>query len=191
VGKVVADASADEEWRWAIESLQDCYQHGLKAGVRLALEPINRFETYFLNRCDQALLLAEAVGPECGVCLDTFHMNIEERDLLQALRSARHRLIDVHVADNNRMACGMGSLDWRGIIATLREIDYRGPLTVEFVAPVDRTPANPYTNVMEQAHVELTPDQRQFLLDHATDTLSEEFYTWLTAETIKTLRQSM
>ena len=50
--------------------------------MRLAIEPLNRFETYFLNRHDQALALAKAVGPECGICLDAFHMNIEEKDML-------------------------------------------------------------------------------------------------------------
>ena len=55
------------------------------------IEPLNRFETYFLNRHDQALLLAEAVGPECGVCLDVFHMNIEEKDMCQAIRNAKGR----------------------------------------------------------------------------------------------------
>jgi sugar phosphate isomerase/epimerase len=188
VGKLTPDASPEEEWRWAIESLQECYAHGLKEGVRLALEPINRFETYFLNRSDQALLLAEAVGPECGVCLDTFHMNIEERDLLQALRRAKDRLVNVHVADNNRMACGLGSLDWTRILATVREIGYRGPLSVEFAAPVDRKPANQYANVVEAGEVDLSAEERKFLIDHGTNTLSDEFYTWLMLETIRTLR---
>ena len=71
--------------------------------MRIGLEPLNRFETYFLNRCDQALALAEEVGGDCGVALDAFHMNIEEADLLAAIRAAGDRLVDFHVADNNRM----------------------------------------------------------------------------------------
>jgi len=78
VGKLVPDATPDEEWGWAIETMQDIYAHSEPLGVRLAIEPINRFETYFINRCDQALALAEAVGPNCGICLDVFHMKIEE-----------------------------------------------------------------------------------------------------------------
>ncbi|MEM6648071.1 MAG: sugar phosphate isomerase/epimerase family protein, partial [Bacteroidota bacterium] len=80
VGKLVPDATPDEEWGWAIETMQDIYAHSEPLGVRLAIEPINRFETYFINRGDQALALAEAVGPNCGICLDVFHMNIEEGD---------------------------------------------------------------------------------------------------------------
>jgi sugar phosphate isomerase/epimerase len=191
VGKVVPDASAEEEWNWAVQSLKQCYEHGLKEGVRLAIEPLNRFETYFLSRHDQALALAEAVGPKAGICLDAFHMNIEEKDMLQALRNSKDRLNDVHVADNNRMACGMGSIDWKAFISTLKEIGYDGALTVEFVAPVDRTPANPYKNALETGAVELTPEEQKFLVDHGSGNLSDEFYTWLVSETVKTLRKYM
>jgi D-psicose/D-tagatose/L-ribulose 3-epimerase len=191
VGKVVPDASAEEEWNWAVQSLKQCYEHGLTEGVRLAIEPLNRFETYFLSRHDQALALAEEVGPKAGICLDAFHMNIEEKDMLQALRNSKERLNDVHVADNNRMACGMGSIDWKTFIQTLKEIGYDGALTVEFVAPVDRTPANRYKNALETGAVELTPDEQKFLVDHGSGNLSDEFYTWLVAETIKTLRKYM
>jgi D-psicose/D-tagatose/L-ribulose 3-epimerase len=189
VGKLVPDAGAEEEWNWAVASLKECYGHGLKEGVRLALEPLNRFETYFISRHDQALALAEAVGPECGVCLDAFHMNIEEKDMFQAIRNAAPRLTDFHVADNNRMACGMGALDWAKIIGTLKEVGYDGALTVEFVAPLDRTPANPYPNMLETGDVELTPEERKFMIDHGTGDLSDEFYTWLVDETVKTLRK--
>ena len=104
-----------------------------------ALEPLNRFETYFLNRCEQALALAEAVGGDCGVALDAFHMNIEESDLLGAIRAAGDRLADFHVADNNRMPPGYGALDWDAIVRELVGIGYDGHMTVEFVASVDRS----------------------------------------------------
>src|SRR5579871_5284454 len=183
VGKLTPEASAQEEWGWVVDSLKQCYEHGLKEGVRLALEPLNRFETYFLNRHDQALVLAEAVGPQCGICLDAFHMNIEEKDMFAAIRAVGPRLNDFHVADNNRMACGMGALPWKRIIDTLKEIGYTGALTVEFVAPIDRTPANPYKNALEQGHVSLTPEEIKFMVDHGTGNLSDEFYTWLVDET--------
>jgi D-psicose/D-tagatose/L-ribulose 3-epimerase len=191
VGKLVADAGAEEEWNWAVQSLKACYEHGMKEGVRLAIEPLNRFETYFVSRSDQALALAEAVGPTCGICLDAFHMNIEEKDMFQSIRNAAPRLNDFHVADNNRMACGMGALDWAKIIGTLKEVGYDGALTVEFVAPLDRTPANPFPNMMETGGIEMTPEERKFMVDHGTGDLSNEFYTWLVDETVKTLRKHM
>jgi D-psicose/D-tagatose/L-ribulose 3-epimerase len=190
VGKLTPEGSPTEEWQWAIDSLKQCCEHGDKEGVRIAIEPLNRFETYFLNRHDQALALAEAVGPTCGVCLDAFHMNIEEVDMFQAIRKSASRLNDFHVADNNRMACGMGAFDWQKIIGTLTEVGYTGALTVEFVAPLDRTPANRYTNMLETGKVDLTPEERKFMIDHGTGDLSNEFYTWLVDETVKHLRKS-
>jgi D-psicose/D-tagatose/L-ribulose 3-epimerase len=187
VGKVQAMASPEEEWAWAVEGLKEVYPHAQQAGVLMALEPLNRFETNFLNRADQAMLLAEAVGPECGVCIDAFHLNIEEADMYKAIRSTKGRLVDFHVADNNRMACGMGALNWPKIVSTLQEIGYDGALTVEFVAPIDRTPANPYKNAVASAEAELTPEQLKFIEDHGSGVLSEEFYSWLVEETAKTL----
>jgi D-psicose/D-tagatose/L-ribulose 3-epimerase len=187
VGKVKPDSTPEAEWKWAVDGLREIYSHGQKEGVRLAIEPLNRFETYFISRAAQALALAEAVGPDCGICLDTFHMNIEEADMYDAIRSARGRLVDFHVADNNRMACGMGALDWPAIINTLRETGYDGAVTVEFVAPVDRTPANPYPEAVETNPVDISPEQLKFIQDHGSSLLSEKFYDWLVAETAKTL----
>lgn len=187
VGKVAPMDTPEQEWAWAVDSLKEVYAHAQGEGIRIALEPLNRFETNFLNRADQAVLLAEAVGPDCGVCLDTFHLNIEEADMLGAIRNSKERLVDFHVADNNRMACGMGSLDWPLIVRTLKEVGYDGALTVEFVAPLDRTPANPYQNAVAAAEAELTAEQLQFIQDHGSGVLSEEFYSWLVEETAKTL----
>jgi sugar phosphate isomerase/epimerase len=187
VGKVAAMDTPEQEWAWAVESLKEVYVHAQKEGIRMALEPLNRFETNFLNRADQAMLLAEEVGPDCGVCIDTFHLNIEEANMIEAIKSTKERLVDFHVADNNRMACGMGALDWPLIISTLKEIGYDGAVTVEFVAPLDRTPANPYRNAVAAAEQELTPEQLRFIQDHGSGVLSEEFYSWLVEETAKTL----
>jgi sugar phosphate isomerase/epimerase len=187
VGKVAAMDTPEQEWAWAVESLKEVYVHAQKEGIRMALEPLNRFETNFLNRADQAMLLAEEVGPDCGVCIDTFHLNIEEANMIEAIKSTKERLVDFHVADNNRMACGMGALDWPLIVSTLKEIGYDGAVTVEFVAPLDRTPANPYRNAVAAAEQELTPEQLQFIQDHGSGVLSEEFYSWLVEETAKTL----
>jgi D-psicose/D-tagatose/L-ribulose 3-epimerase len=187
VGKVNAQADEETEWNWAVEGLKEINAHARKAGIRVALEPLNRFETNFLSRHDQALALAEAVGPDVGVCLDAFHMNIEEANFRQALLNTGDKLFDFHVADNNRMACGMGALNWHDIVGTLKEIGYEGALTVEFVAPLDRTPANPYVDATASAEKELTAEQLKFIEDHGSGVLSEDFYSWLVDETAKTL----
>ena len=189
VGKVKEMASPEEEWAWAVEGLKAVREHANGEGVTIAIEPLNRFETNFINRHDQALLLAGEVGEDVGVCLDIYHMNQEEADPLQALRNAGDRLFDFHVADNNRMACGQGALDWASIIGTLKEIGYDRTVTVEFVPPMDRTPANPYKNAMAAADETLTPEQLKFIEDHGSGVLSEEFYSWLVEESVKTLRK--
>ncbi len=191
VGKVSAMASEEEEWAWAVEGLREIYGHSEKAGVVIGIEPLNRFETNFLNRHDQALMLAEAVGPNCGICLDAFHINIEEVDLHQAILNSSERLVAFHVADNNRMACGQGDYDWVRLLTTLKAAGYDDALTVEFVAPMDRTPANPYKNAKAAAEAELTPEQLKFIEDHASGVLSEEFYSWLVEVSANTLRDAM
>ncbi len=187
VGKVVPDATEEEEWKWVVEATKECFTHAQKVGVKIAVEPLNRFETYFFNRAAQALALADAVSPECGVCLDAYHLNMEESNIYDAIRLAGKRLFDFHVADNNRFAAGLGHLDWARIIGTLREIGYDGALTNEFVAPVDRTPAAMYPNMVERNPVDISPAQLKFIQDHGSSVLTEDFYTEqmrITAETI-------
>ncbi|MFO0991479.1 MAG: sugar phosphate isomerase/epimerase family protein [Hyphomicrobiales bacterium] len=187
VGKITPDSSPEQEWQWLIEGVKECYEHGKKKGVRIAIEPLNRFETYILNRADQALALAEAVGPDCGVCLDAFHLNIEDEDMYASIRKAGKRLYDFHVADNNRMAPGQGALDWKKIVKTLKDTGYDGALTVEFVAPVDRTPATKYPNAVEKNPVNISREQLKFIQDHGSSLLSEEFYSMLVKKSAETI----
>lgn len=188
VGKIVPDGRPDEEWQWAIESMKEVYDYAEKSGILIGIEPINRFETYFINRGDQALALAKEVGPNCGVCLDTFHMNMEEDDMFAAIRRAKGHIKGFHVADNNRMAPGMGKLDFPKIVETLKEVGYDGVLSVEFCAPLDRTPANPYPNSIEENPEGLSPEQKKFIEDHGSSAVSEEFYSMLTSKSAETLK---
>ncbi len=188
VGKIIPDGRPDEEWEWAVEGMQQVYEYAESCGILIGIEPINRFETYFINRGDQALALAKATGEKCGVCLDTFHMNMEETDAQAAIRRAKGRLVGFHVADNNRMAPGMGTIDWVGTIKTLQEIGYDEVLSVEFCPPLDRTPANPYPNSIDNMPEVLSPEQKKFLEDHGSSAITEEFYSMLTQKSIDTLR---
>jgi sugar phosphate isomerase/epimerase len=187
VGKVLPDGTEEEEWGWLVEATKECFAHSQKVGVRIGIEPLNRFETYVTNRCAQALALADAVHPDCGVCLDAYHLNMEESNIYDAIRLAGKRLVDFHVADNNRFAAGLGHLNWPKIIETLREIGYDGALTNEFVAPVDRTPAAIYPDMVERNPVDISPEQLKFIQDHGSSVLTEKFYSdqmRITAETL-------
>ena len=132
-----------------VESLKEIHEHASEAGVRMAIEPLNRFETHFINRGEQALALAEAVAPDVGVCLDAFHMNIEEVDFLEAIRDVGPGSSTSTSPTTTGWRAAWASSTGRRSSATLKEIGYDGALTVEFVAPIDRTPANKYPDAIE------------------------------------------
>lgn len=187
VGKTVPLADADQEWVWAVESLTRCAEWAERRQVKMGIEPINRFETYFINRGDQALALADAVGAaHLGVVLDAFHINIEEADPLGAIRQAGPRLIDFHVADNNRKPPGEGDHDWAAVIGALRETGYDGYLSSEFVLPMDRTPLGA-AQYGETGAVAVSEDK--FLRDHASGDVSAEYYDRCVEQTIAHLRR--
>jgi D-psicose/D-tagatose/L-ribulose 3-epimerase len=101
-------------------------------GVSLGVETLNRFETSFLNTTAQALELIDRVDhPAVGVCLDLFHLGIEEKDLGAAVRAAGPRLKHVQVAENDRGTPGTGHLPWREVAAALREVGYQGRVVIE------------------------------------------------------------
>ena len=101
-------------------------------GVTLGVETLNRFETSFLNTTAQALeLIARVNHPAVGLCLDLFHLGIEEKHLGAALRAAAPHLVHVQVAENDRGTPGTGQLDWAGVAGALREIGYDGRVVIE------------------------------------------------------------
>lgn len=101
-------------------------------GVVLCIEPLNRFETSFINLADQAVELVDRVdSPACGILLDTFHMNIEERSLGEAIRRTGTRLRHLHACENDRGAPGSGHIPWQEVASALRAIGFAGPVVIE------------------------------------------------------------
>jgi D-psicose/D-tagatose/L-ribulose 3-epimerase len=132
VGLMTGRRRTDEEWKRAV----DCYQHLgptlTEYGVTIAIEPLNRFETYFLNTAQDAVALCDAIGhPNVGILFDTFHANIEEKDVAAAYRAVARHLKHVHTCENDRGIPGTGHVDWRGVFQALRDIRYDGWLTIE------------------------------------------------------------
>lgn len=106
------------------------------AGVRLGLEPLNRYENNFLNTVDQAIEIVDAVDhPAIGVHLDLFHANIEEGDLRKTIDRAGPRLVHCHAVDSNRAAPGSGHLPWAAVAGGLADIGYDGALVIETFDP--------------------------------------------------------
>jgi D-psicose/D-tagatose/L-ribulose 3-epimerase len=101
-------------------------------GVKLAVEPLNRYETSLINTVGQGLDLLDAVGhPSCGLLLDTFHMNIEEKDPATAARKAGQRIAHVHACGTDRGAPGADDFDWPEFLGALDAAGYAGPLCIE------------------------------------------------------------
>ncbi|MDR7548352.1 MAG: sugar phosphate isomerase/epimerase family protein [Armatimonadota bacterium] len=126
----------------ALEHLTACLRAcGLTAGemgITLTVEPGNRYETDFIHTVDEAAALLEALGlPSVRLQADTFHMNIEEVSLADAIRRAAPYLVHVHLADSNRRAPGWGHLDFEAVNAALREIAYRGGIGLEILFEPD------------------------------------------------------
>jgi len=123
---------------WLVEALQECSAAAQPAGVRLALEPINRYETTLVNSAAQGLELIERVGAgNLGLLLDTFHMNIEEPSIEDSIRQTGGRIFHFHVADSNRWYPGAGHLDFRALLQTLFETGYAGFVSGEFMPMPD------------------------------------------------------
>jgi D-psicose/D-tagatose/L-ribulose 3-epimerase len=128
----VSSAERRELLRELAGNLAPVAEHASERGVRLALEPLNRFETSLINTVEQAMEVVDGVdSPALGLLLDTFHMNIEERSIPSAVRAAGGRLYHFHACANDRGAPGADHLDWEGIVGALSDIGYGGAIAIE------------------------------------------------------------
>ena len=121
-----------DEWNWAIEAFQSLGVALDAHEMRFSVEPINRSETFFLCTAAEARALCEAVDHPCvGITIDTFHANIEEKNVESAIKGSAKFLRHIHASENDRGLLGSGHVDFPGIVAALRQIDYDGYLMIE------------------------------------------------------------
>ena len=121
-----------DEWKWGVESMRAVAEHAGKVHVTLGVEALNRFETYLLNtHADSARFCREVDHPRCRMMYDTFHSNIEEKCLSQAIHSCADMLAHVHISENDRSTPGKGNIRWEETFDSLYEINYNGWMTVE------------------------------------------------------------
>jgi D-psicose/D-tagatose/L-ribulose 3-epimerase len=121
-----------------VNQLRELATYAGERGVGLGVEPLNRFETSFINLTSQAIDVVDRVDhPGCGLLLDTFHMNIEERSIGDAIRSAGPRMRQLHTCENDRGAAGSGHVPWQEVAAACKDIGFNGPFVIEsFTAKV-------------------------------------------------------
>lgn len=135
-------ASREAEWRWSVEGMRTAAREAERLGLRIAIEPLNRYEAYLVTNVAAALAYLDDVGAPCvGMTLDLFHANIEERAIGEAIRTAGARLWHLHVADTNRAGLGRGHLNLSEVATALGEIHYAGAMVLEVVPPGDEFPS--------------------------------------------------
>jgi len=135
--------SYEEMWNNAVKNIREASDYAQSKGVRLCIEAINRYETYFVNTLTKAYKLVKEINhPAVGIMADMFHMSLEENNIGASLRMISDQLMHVHIADNTREAAGLGNTDFKEMFYVLRDINYKGPLTMEFMPRL----ANPYAS---------------------------------------------
>lgn len=129
--------AVQREWTYAVDSVRQAGEYAGAQDIMLAVEPINRYETFLVTTAAAGVRFVNDVElAAVKVHLDTFHMNIEEPDPAEAVRQVGALLINFHVADSNREAVGCGHTDFRAILQALKDIAYQGALVLEPLPPV-------------------------------------------------------
>jgi sugar phosphate isomerase/epimerase len=122
----------EEDQKVLVDGFGELAEHAGREGVKIFVEPLNRYEDHMINRLDQGIALCDRIGGESiAIIADLFHMNIEEANMPEALIAARRRLAHIHAADSNRLEPGAGHTDFAPIKAALQQIGYSGFIALE------------------------------------------------------------
>jgi len=132
LGHFSGQGPTTDEWRWGVESMRAVAEYAQKCGVTLAVEYLNRFECYFINSASDTARFIKDVGhPNCRMMYDTFHANIEEKDIPQAIRACAEFTVHVHLSENDRGTPGQGHVQWDETFDTLKQTGYDGWFVIE------------------------------------------------------------
>lgn len=166
-------------WQQSIKSMKEIIKVAEECGVTYCVEAVNRFETCLINTAKEALdYVAEIESPNIGVLLDTYHMNIEENNIGDAIRLVGDKLTSFHTGENNRTAPGRGHLDWDEIFGALADINYKGRIVSEpFVmegGEVGRD-IHVYRNLVENPTEERIDEEAKYLLQFEKNMINKHF----------------
>jgi D-psicose/D-tagatose/L-ribulose 3-epimerase len=124
--------SRKNEWDLAVSGIREMADYGATKGVKLAFEPLNRFETDMINVVSQGIKFIQDVGREnVGFHLDTFHMHLEEKNSAEAIRQAGDKIFHFHASENDRGVPGTGQVYWKEVAQALKDVKYDGPVVIE------------------------------------------------------------
>jgi D-psicose/D-tagatose/L-ribulose 3-epimerase len=132
LGQFSGKGPTKDEWKWAVESMQQVAEHAATVGVTLGVEYLNRFECYLLNTAaDGKKFCGDVNHPNCKMMYDTFHAHIEEKNITKAIYALKDCLAHVHISENDRSTPGKGNVRWPQNFDTLHKIGYDRIMVVE------------------------------------------------------------
>ncbi|MEY3577359.1 MAG: hypothetical protein RL394_942 [Bacteroidota bacterium] len=162
LGVFTGSKSSEEENSWAAENLFALAEHAKSMNITLGLEYLNRFESYLVSCTDELIALVDRVGhPNCQLMFDSFHANIEETNLGDAIRRMGNRLVHVQLSENHRGTLGAGHVDFSNILTALDEINYKGMISIEAFSS-KLSAANIWRNMFD-SEMQLVNDSIQYL----------------------------
>ena len=125
-----------QEWNWSVTGMREVAEYAQEQGVTLAIEYLNRFEIYLLTCANDLVRYVEAVDhPNCRAAFDTFHANMEEKDIADAIRECAPYLVHVQLSENDRSTPGKGHINFNEVFDALQDIGYEGPIAIEAFGP--------------------------------------------------------
>lgn len=160
-----------DELSWLAEGIREVAVFARSCDVSLAIEPVNRYETYLLNTAAEAQALVDRIDePNLGLLLDTYHMNIEERGIAATINRHGAKLRHLHLNESDRGTLGGGNIEWPSIFRALEQIRYTGMASIEvFGSPSPQTPAiTPIWRKLFPSPDQMARDGLAFLSKHAT-----------------------
>ena len=162
LGVFTGSKSSDEENKWAVENLFALAEHAKSLNITLGLEYLNRFESYLVSCTDELIALVDRINhPNCKLMFDSFHANIEETKLGDAIRKMGNRLVHVQLSENTRGTLGSGHVDFKDILTALEDINYQGMISIEAFSS-KLSAANIWRNMFE-SEMQLINDSIQYL----------------------------
>ncbi len=121
-----------EEWNWSVEAIRQVTAYAKSGGITLGIEYLNRFENYLVSCTDDVLRFVRDVNhPNCRIMFDTFHANIEEKNIADAFRKCAAEVAYVQISENDRSTPGKGHVEWTSFFDALKDTDYQGCLSIE------------------------------------------------------------
>lgn len=165
LGVFTGNPATEEEWQWGVEGIREVADYAESLDITLGLEYLNRFELYLTSCSDELIRFVDEVNhPNCTIMFDTFHANIEEKNIGEAIRKAGDRISFIQLSENDRSTPGKGNVDWEGVFKSIKDIQYDGWISIEAFSP--KLPVANIWRKMFDSEEQLMRDGLAFIKGH-------------------------